>query len=526
MRKFFVKALLVILPAAFLYAASDASREAFKSANKLIDPAARLAALQEVVKKYPGTRSAERANDRILEILVRNFASRTDEIHKQIEVLLKGKKGESRAYELDDIANALADRNLMLDEAEKYSEKSISLVKENQFLREEHKAYVSAHMKPPDEAAAHQEYLRVVSGLRATLGRVEFKEGKIGESKALLDEVLRDDPDNSTAAAYRGEIAAKEGNQQQALTDLTRARLTGKLEHSQQELLAKLYQQLRPDSGNDLDAYLDTSYAKFFPNPVRPAKFNGKGVGRTVLLELFTGAGCDPCAGADLAVEAIMDRYPRSDLAVLEYDEHIPEPDPLTCPEGVQRFDFYQGAGTPTAAIDGKTKIVGAPRSDAKKRFDEFDSSIQHALQAAPEAELGLTVARKGTSVEANASASAIKGDWKNLHLDLALVENELRYSGENGIRLHLMVVRSMADFPLTKTSGTFSHAFDTAQISSALKSYLDAYEVSNDRFGPITFIQKMNQINPANVSVVAFIQDADSKHVLQARFADVQARP
>jgi hypothetical protein len=525
MRPFLRTVLPLILAGAFLHAAApDASREAFKVANKLTDPAARLAALRQVAKQYPGTGSAGRANDQILQLLVRNFPSETAEIDKQIKVLLKGEKGESRAYALDGVANALADGNLMLAAAEKYSQKSIALIKEKEYIRAEQKAYTDAHMTPPDEASSRGDYLRVISGLEATLGRVKFKEGEIGPSKALLDKALREDPDNSTAAAYRGEIAAKEGNEQQALTHLTRARLTGKLERSQEELLASLYQKLHPDSSNNLDAYLDASYARLFPNPVRPARFKGKEAGRTVLAELFTGAGCGPCAGADLALEAIMERYPRSDLAVVEYDEHIPEPDPLTCPEGVQRFGFYQGTGTPTAAIDGQTSIVGASRSDAKKRFDELDSSIQQALQKAPEAAIALNIARNGDAWEAKASASAIKGNWKNLHLDIALVENELRYSGENGIRLHLMVVRSMADFSLAKDGGSFRQVFDTAQISSALKHYLEAYELSNDRFGPITFIQKMNHINPANVSVVAFIQDADSKHVLQAKVAPLKA--
>jgi hypothetical protein len=148
-------------------------------------------------------------------------------------------------------------------------------------------------------------------------------------------------------------------------------------------------------------------------------------------------------------------------------------------------------------------------------------------LQSPPEAHIDIAAHREGDVIKTRVSAESLKGDWKDLRLQIALIENDLRYSGENGIRFHPMVVRAMAageqGFPLKPgEKHVVEYAFDTDQLSADLKSYLDSYEKGNDRFGPITFIQEMNHIDPANVSVVAFVQDYATKHVLQATFAKV----
>ena len=324
-------------------------------------------------------------------------------------------------------------------------------------------------------------------------------------------------------------LAARAGNDDLALTYLTRARLTGKLDDSQQKQLETLYAEKHGSSNEDLETYLDERYATLFRAPFAPAKYTptGKPSDRTVLAELFTGSGCDPCAGADLAIDAELERYSRKELAVLELDQHIPEPDPLANPDSVKRFNFYHAGGTPTLAIDGTTKMVGANRNGAKNRFDEIDKQVQTALQSPAEAAIRLAAWRAGDRVEVHTSVTSINSASKALKLQIALIEDRLRYSGENGIRFHHMVVRSIAanaeGFAIEpgKDCDT-AYTFDIPKISDGLKAYLDGYEKANDRFGPITFIRKMYAINPSDLSVVAFVQDETTKHILQASYAVV----
>ena len=56
---------------------------------------------------------------------------------------------------------------------------------------------------------------------------------------------------------------------------------------------------------------LDTEYHKRFPNPVHVEAYKPTAArtDRVVLAEVFTGSGCPPCAGADIAFDAAMERY-------------------------------------------------------------------------------------------------------------------------------------------------------------------------------------------------------------------------
>ncbi len=507
-------------------------RAAFTAARGLSDPQAKIDALRRFIAQYPKSSRVSTADSLILETLVKNFPTRTAELNSQVNTVLKHAKGEFRMYDYDNVASTLADGAVLLPRAQQISEKSLKLLNKKSYTASVRKQYIKAKMKPPNDADLEQEYKTAHSSLQATLGRIYVKEGKTAEGESQLKTAYADNQDNSAASGALGMLAARAGNDDLALTYLTRARLTGKLDDSQQKQLETLYAEKHGGSHDGLESYLDERYATLFPAPFVPVKYKttGKPSDRTVLAELFTGAGCDPCAGADLAIDAELERYSRKELAVLELDQHIPEPDPLANPDSVKRFNFYHAGGTPTLAIDGTTKIVGADRNGAKNRFDEIDKQVQTALQSPAEAAIRVTAWRAGDRVQVHTSVTNIRSTSKTLKLRIALVEDRLRYSGENGIRFHHMVVRSIAG-----NAGGFAiepgkdcdtpYTFDIPKISDGLKTYLDGYEKANDRFGPITFIRKMYAINPSDLSVIAFVQDETTKHILQASYAPVTGK-
>ena len=110
----------------------------------------------------------------------------------------------------------------------------------------------------------------------------------------------------------------------------------------------------------------------------------------------------------------------------------------------------------------------------------------------------------------------------------MVVFEKELRYSGENGIRFHPMVVRAMggkdgAGFALDAPGAkNFEQTFDIDEVSKAIKNHLDAYEAGGHRGGTFTFSEKKYQINRADLAVVVFVQEEQSKHVLQATYVDL----
>ncbi|MGH9769090.1 MAG: hypothetical protein ACREAB_16805, partial [Blastocatellia bacterium] len=256
---------------------------------------------------------------------------------------------------------------------------------------------------------------------------------------------------------------------------------------------------------------------------------------------VFTGSACPPCVAADVGFEAMMERYSRQELIVVMYHQHIPGPDPMTNPASQSRFRYYGGSGVPSYTIDGAALQTGGGGKEQTRGFyQRVNPLIERRLEVAPEASLKLDASLETGVVKVAAQAALDKaakpapgtkpdaGPAYRLHV--LLVEEMLRYPGENGIRLHPVVVRAVGGFmaggfaldpaKLDPAKGeTVNASFDVAAISAALKKITEDFEASRskDRDDPFTFSERKYEINANNLSVVAFVQDAKSKKVLQA---------
>lgn len=317
--------------------------------------------------------------------------------------------------------------------------------------------------------------------------------------------------------------------------------------------------------------------------------------GHTALLELFTGSACPPCVGGDLAVDALLEQYPRTQFVALSFDEHIPEPDPLANRDTAARAELYHSHSTPNYVLDGKLlNIYGQGREQSKELYDplnklvlaeaELPTSVQlklTAVQAAggkieahatvttgPTAELAKQIVfppepkpaqpktaetkdtkdtkkntGKAAAAAANKPASTPAGPVPakpslqpvatapaapDLALNFALVEDDVRYSGQNGIRFHRYVVRALAKpadggFAVAPDKTlTLDATFDPAAISATLKTYLDDYAKHNDRFGPITFLSTDTTMQPSHLYIAAWVQDLKTHRVLATAIVPV----
>jgi hypothetical protein len=140
-----------------------------------------------------------------------------------------------------------------------------------------------------------------------------------------------------------------------------------------------------------------------------------------------------------------------------------------------------------------------------------------------------LTAAVEGDRIKANVTVDKVTAASPDLKLQIALTEDELRYTGENGIRFHPMVVRSLAGkdslgFPVASAGPTnVEWSFDLKTMSDQLKKYLDSYEQQGHRGDTFTFSEKKFQIDPNNLSLVAFVQDMKTKTILQTVYLKVK---
>ena len=197
------------------------------------------------------------------------------------------------------------------------------------------------------------------------------------------------------------------------------------------------------------------------PAPVRPA-----GATRVSLIEVFTGAECPPCVAVDLATDGIAAAYPPADVLVLNYHFHVPGPDPLTSPDGLERLNQYgdKVTGAPAVFIDGKPGIEGGgPAAAARVKHAELRKLLTPALATPAGAAIALKTAPAAKGFTATANVTLVGTPAKPV-VRFALVESVVRYPGGNGVKFHQNVVRALpggaAGFAVAKAGGEQSVSF------------------------------------------------------------------
>jgi tetratricopeptide (TPR) repeat protein len=357
-----------------------------------------------------------------------------------------------------------------------------------------------------------------------TLGRIYLKQGKTKLAERTLKQALIDDAELNTSMVGLGQIAESSGDHKKALEYFTSAAVKSPLKKADRELMETAYRATHDNSLTGLDDLLDSKYRKLNAGlHFDHYQASAKRTSRTALAELFTGSGCGPCVAADLGFDGLLERYKRQDVVVLVYHMHIPLPDPMTNPATVDRGKYYGVPGTPTPVVDGfRLPSSGGSREMTRGFYDRVNPKIESELESPAQAQIALTGSIAGDVVKASVVVDQIKASSPDLKIQLALAEEEIRYTGENGVRFHPMVVRSLGGkdangFALAASGPTtVEWTFDVKAMSDQLKKYLDDYEKAGHRGDTFTFLDKKYQIDSNNLSLVAFVQDMKTKAVLQ----------
>ena len=271
--------------------------------------------------------------------------------------------------------------------------------------------------------------------------------------------------------------------------------------------------------------------ASFSPGTYQP---EDTPTGQVVLAELFTGSECNPCAASDIAFDILRDYYPRTTLVILEHHYHIPRPDPMTNPDTEARYRYYGGNfGTPTVFFQGQEKIVGGgPRIVAKNCFEIYDYSIQKYLKDKPEFQFSGTadINKDNISVALDIRQKEKTELTDDIRLNIALVERSVDYSGSNGIEHHAFVVRKLlngagGDAALFKDGMLSIKAeVDIKSVEAGITAYLNDYqEKKATRFRSSNgWRARPETLNRGNLAIVAWLQNHNTKVVLQSFYQDV----
>jgi thiol-disulfide isomerase/thioredoxin len=502
-----------------------ADSKAFTDASRIMDPEKKIAALEQWKKDYPNSSTLASADELILSTLVTRMPEQKARILKLAKSTYQDAKPENRSAVANRVADTLLENNAFLKDAEHYAKISVSSFTQAKYLEAEHKRYAGRKSKPPTDEEILKRFREVRATRIATLGQVYFKMGRTDKARPLLQESYGVVQEQMVVAAALGDMAWKAGDDAKALDYLVPAELSGRpgaVAIAGPDLEA-IYRKQHAGSLDGFDAMLDAEYRKRFSNPVPVTAYKPgeKRSDRLVLAEVFTGAGCPPCVGADVAFDAALERYSRKDLAVVMYHVHVPQPDPMTTVETPDLSKAYAVRGVPTYFIDGKTIGGGGGSRDyAKTVFGRFNPAIEKDLETPAEAEIAASATLEGNTVQVKAAVNDVKTDAKELKVVALLIEKRIRYTGENGVRFHPMVVRAVATRELS--GGDFSPSFDLDAVSASLKKSLDEYEAKGHRGNVFKFREKKYQIDRGNLAVVVFVKNGKDQHVLQAAYIDL----
>ena len=266
--------------------------------------------------------------------------------------------------------------------------------------------------------------------------------------RAALEQVLKQYPRTPGTERIRRailELAAEEGLPalRQRAADMAAA--APEAERPRINLLALVIEEKLTPENVALRDQVDQLYRQLSPNPVQVTPFERPPGGHTVLLEVFTGAGCPPCVASSYAVDAALERYRRQDLVVVMYHQNIPVPDPLSNTASESRWRDAGEPGVPLMVIDGQAMTTGGPRSRTVAAWERLEARLAERLLVPQGATPKVNIKRRKSKVTVKTPPGA----------QVVLVEELVRYTGENGMRFHPMVARARQSGP----SATFELA-------------------------------------------------------------------
>ncbi|MFT4846889.1 MAG: hypothetical protein ACI9CP_000760 [Cryomorphaceae bacterium] len=224
---------------------------------------------------------------------------------------------------------------------------------------------------------------------------------------------------------------------------------------------------------------------------------------RLVLSEEGTNASCGPCAAQNPSFNALLDNNTDNVISI-KYQWYFPGFDPMhehNPDEANARLAYYGINGVPTATIDGvipdvSPSYAGAPGAFSQGLFDDAS-----AMPASFDIDVDFTVSY--SEINVNATATCTQDASGDLRMRIVVIEKAIIFDQAPGSNGELDFYNVMKKF-LPGTNG-LSMASSYASGDEFLAS--ESWDLSN--------IYDIEQL-----AVVVFIQDDNTKEVLQAGYA------
>ena len=263
----------------------------------------------------------------------------------------------------------------------------------------------------------------------------------------------------------------------------------------------------------DMDLNNDTAYATLnvFDNFVQ----------RVPMLEVFTSSTCPPCVQGNINLKDVLSNYSQTDYTLLKYQMSWPgSGDPYYTQEAGDRRTFYGVNSVPRLEIDG-----GYDSNPSGFTTQEFDESAGIPSFSTISANYSVYHDQGQNSVvDMNITIDPIEDFNSNdLTLFVAIIEYATyNNTGSNGETEFLHVMKKM----IPSSSGTAIPALQTGVQESFNFSYnfQGQYTLPVDANSPINHMNSHSVEDFDNLGVVVWVQDVNTKEILQSTTASIVA--
>ncbi|HSD64132.1 MAG TPA: Omp28-related outer membrane protein [Ignavibacteriaceae bacterium] len=231
-----------------------------------------------------------------------------------------------------------------------------------------------------------------------------------------------------------------------------------------------------------------TTTINFNQSPITPTKI--------VLLEDFANVSCYPCVTSNQIIESLLHGSYERKIAVVKFPTNFPsQSDPFFLANADvcnMRMDYYHVFFAPTIIVDGTLRPTATDSDEVKENIDA--SLIKPAKFS-----IIVNKSFQDSSLIVNTDVQTIGLAGINLNalvLYTVIVENNIEYDASNGEKVFYNVLRKV----LPSDEG-----FSFAGKSTLQQPFTINWEAD-----------LQSNWNPDNLHVVAFIQNIQTKEILQ----------
>jgi len=473
-------------------------------ARKLENPKERMKAFEAIKKKYP--------ESQYLEFMDRMILGAEIELSDSVEKIVKLQKETLEYAEgAGQITEYLNANNQILghDKVDKFNKKKLQIAVQSYAEMGKQNANNPKVLETIEEKY-RDRYKGFTKNFDVQLATAYIVTGDVNNGSKYLNKYVKADGAKDGEYYYRiGQLQEVKGNDTKAFKAFfASAGLDYKIADAKAE---ELYKKINGNT-TGFEAKLEAKKAElpFHPKTFKPS---GKWNGKAALVELFTGSECPPCVAADLGFDGVLEAFDEKYAIVLEYHLPIPRPDPMMNPATKLRAGYYGARSTPTTLFEGEKKLGGGGgKGNAENKFNDYSEEVKKIIAQTPNVKLKVNASLKSDIVKVTWSSDK---KLENVDYNFALVQEEVKHKGGNGVAHHKMVVR---DFVTLGTQKTVS--FNLTESEKTTETYLHDYEKERE----FKFEILQNKIDRSQLKIVFFMQDKETKEILNAVICDVKS--